>query len=30
MTHLAQGRQYVVVPIGGGDIPAELIALSQP
>jgi len=28
MTYLAQGRQYIVVPIGGGDIPAELIALS--
>ena len=30
MTYLAQGRQYLVVPIGGGDVPAELIALSLP
>jgi quinoprotein glucose dehydrogenase len=30
MTYLAEGRQYIVVPIGGGDIPAELIALSLP
>ena len=30
MTYLAGGRQYIVVPIGGGNLPAELIALSLP
>jgi quinoprotein glucose dehydrogenase len=28
MTYMAGGTQYVVVPIGGGNLPAELVALS--
>jgi len=28
MTYFAAGRQYLVVPIGGGNLRAELIALS--
>ena len=27
MTYMAGGRQYIVVPVGGSNIPAELIAL---
>jgi len=30
MTYLAGGRQYIVVPIGGGNLRAELVALSLP
>lgn len=30
MTYMAQGRQYIVVPVGGSNIPAELVALSLP
>jgi quinoprotein glucose dehydrogenase len=30
MTYLAGGKQYVVVPIGGVNPPAELVALSLP
>ena len=30
MTYLARGKQYVVVPIGGGNLPAALVALSLP
>ncbi|HEX7359525.1 MAG TPA: pyrroloquinoline quinone-dependent dehydrogenase [Bryobacteraceae bacterium] len=30
MTYLDRGRQYIVVAIGGGNIPAELVALSLP
>lgn len=30
MTYMLNGKQFVVVPIGGGDIPAELVALSLP
>jgi hypothetical protein len=30
MTYLAEGKQYIVVPIGGGNLRAELIALSLP
>jgi quinoprotein glucose dehydrogenase len=30
MTYLAGGKQYIVVPIGGGNLRAELIALSLP
>jgi quinoprotein glucose dehydrogenase len=30
MTYLAGGKQYVVVPIGGANLPAELVALSLP
>jgi len=28
MTYLLHGRQYIAVPTGGGDLPAELIVLS--
>ena len=30
MTYLAKGKQYIVVPIGGRDEPAEWIALALP
>jgi len=30
MTFLAGGRQYIVVPIGGSNLRAELVALSLP
>jgi len=30
MTYLAKGKQYIVVPIGGRDEPAEWIALGLP
>jgi quinoprotein glucose dehydrogenase len=30
ITYEAAGRQFVVVPIGGGGIPAELVALALP
>ncbi len=30
MTYLDHGKQYIVVAIGGGNIPAELVALSLP
>jgi hypothetical protein len=30
MTYFAGGKQYVVVPIGGANLPAELVALSLP
>jgi len=31
MTYMARGRQYIiVVPVGGANIPAELVALSLP
>jgi quinoprotein glucose dehydrogenase len=30
MTYVAGGKQYVVVPIGGANLPAELVALSLP
>ena len=30
MTYLHQGRQLIVLPIGGGKLPAELVALSLP
>jgi quinoprotein glucose dehydrogenase len=30
MTYIAGGKQYIVVPIGGGNISAELVALSLP
>jgi quinoprotein glucose dehydrogenase len=29
-THMIRGRQYVVVPVGGANLPAELVALSLP
>jgi quinoprotein glucose dehydrogenase len=28
MTYLVEGKQYLVVPIGGASQPAELVALS--
>ena len=28
MTYLSNGRQFIVVPVGGANIPAELIALA--
>jgi quinoprotein glucose dehydrogenase len=30
MTYLAGGKQFIVVPVGGADIPAELVALALP
>ena len=30
MTYLAGGKQYIVVPIGGANLPAGLLALSLP
>jgi glucose dehydrogenase len=30
MTYLARGKQYIVVPIGGRDEPAEWVALALP
>jgi quinoprotein glucose dehydrogenase len=30
MTYMVGGKQYIVVPVGGSNIPAELVALSLP
>ncbi len=30
MAYMARGRQYIVIPVGGANIPAELVALSLP
>jgi quinoprotein glucose dehydrogenase len=30
MTYMMRGRQYIVFPVGGANLPAELIALSLP
>jgi len=30
MTYLADGKQFIVVPVGGANLPAELVALSLP
>lgn len=30
MTYLLNGKQYIVVPTGGSNLPAELIALRLP
>jgi glucose dehydrogenase len=30
MTYQVDGKQYIVVPIGGNSLPAELVALSLP
>jgi hypothetical protein len=30
MTYMARGRQFIVVPVGGKDHPAELVALALP
>ena len=30
MTYLHRGKQYIVVPVGGRDVPPEWVALSLP
>jgi quinoprotein glucose dehydrogenase len=30
MTYMVRGKQYIVVPVGGANFPAELVALSLP
>ncbi len=30
MTYLAGGKLFIVIPVGGANIPAELVALSLP
>jgi quinoprotein glucose dehydrogenase len=30
MTYRVRGKQYIVVPVGGANLPAELIALALP
>ena len=30
MTYLHEGRQYIVISVGGGGHPAELVALALP
>jgi len=30
MTYMAAGRQYIVFPVGGSNVPAELIAVRLP
>src|SRR6266850_8019999 len=30
MTYSAGGKQYIIVPVGGANLPAELVALSLP
>jgi len=30
MTYLADGKQFIVIPVGGANIPAELVALTLP
>lgn len=30
MTYMLNGRQYIVVPTGGSNLPAELIAFCLP
>ena len=30
MTYLAGGKQYVAFPVGGSNVPEELIALALP
>ena len=30
MTYMLNGKQFIVVPTGGANLPAELIALSLP
>ena len=30
MTYMTRGRQYIVIPVGGANLPAELVALSLP
>ena len=30
MTYMVEGRQFIVVPVGGHDHPAQLVALALP
>ena len=30
MTYMLNGKQYIVVAVGGGTVPAELLAFSLP
>jgi hypothetical protein len=30
MTSMTRGRQYIVIPAGGANLPAELVALTVP
>ncbi len=30
MTYMLNGKQFIVVPTGGSNLPAELIVLSLP
>ena len=30
MTYMSAGRQFIVVPVGGKEHPAELVALALP
>jgi quinoprotein glucose dehydrogenase len=30
VTYMVRGRQYIVIPVGGANISAELVALSLP
>jgi quinoprotein glucose dehydrogenase len=30
MTYMTRGRQYIVIPVGGANLPAELVALTLP
>jgi quinoprotein glucose dehydrogenase len=30
MTYMAGGRQYIVMAVGGANLPAELVALRLP
>lgn len=30
MTCMMRGRQYIVMPVGGANLPAELVALALP
>jgi hypothetical protein len=30
MTYMVGGKQYIVMPTGGANLPAELIALALP
>jgi hypothetical protein len=30
MTYMFEGKQYIVVPIGGSEAPAEWVALGLP
>ena len=30
MTYMYRGKQYIVVAVGGGELPTELVALGLP